>query len=174
MERIGYPPHIRDAIRARERLADILGQVRRPAFGRYAPAYVFNEVGMDSRPFRVDLSAVGHSKVAFRDAVSEVLSRRFYQPETTRKYLSCLDAFLAWLKVTPARVHAKVIGCYLMELKNNGARPATLRLHLSVLRTTFDKLCGRRVTDEFYLARIAPCRSTEAVWLDADASGSSV
>jgi len=99
---------------ARRRLATALARVKRPAFRRYAPGYVFSEIAVDSAPYRVDLSVVGHSRTVFRAAVAEVLQSRFYQPATTRKYLSCLDAFLSWLKTTPARVHAKVIGCWLM------------------------------------------------------------
>ena len=47
MIRVGYPPHIRDTIRERERFAAELSRLKRPARGRYAPAYVFAELTAD-------------------------------------------------------------------------------------------------------------------------------
>jgi len=154
--RVSLPPHLRRVERERQRFERDVGRLQQPAWGRYAPRCAFDHFFVDPSEYRVDLERDGSTPAGFRAAVERALVNRFYQPETVRKYMGCLDRFLAWLTIPPARVHRKVLACFIMDLKHKGAAASTLVLHISALRTVYDRVCGCRFTDSLYLPRSSP------------------
>jgi len=165
--RVSLPPELRRVERARQRFAEDIGRLKAAAWGRYAPGFAFSDFFSDPADYRVDLRADGRERATFRAAVARALGKRFYQPETVRRYLGCLDSFLKWLTIPPRCVTRRVVGCFLMERRRAGASDASLRLYVSALRTIFDRLCGCSFTDDFYLPESPPADSAQ-LWTPAE------
>ena len=117
----------------------------RPARGRYAP-----------RPAIIDVTAAHHAVVdlerepidaaAFAQRIDRELKIRFYQPKSRRSYLQVLTAYLRWLGQAPVHATRDSIRDWLELLVDGGASSSTVSVHLSCLRTMFDKMCFRAIT----------------------------
>jgi len=153
------PVELRPAAAAHRRFTEALHDMLDPAWGRYAPEYARQQCVRDTRPFRVSRHAC-RSAPSFLAELEQVLRRRHYQEETVRKYTGCVRRFLAWADSAPAAVTRAHVGRFLMHLKDQGRSAATLSLHLSALRTAFDRILNERVTAGYYLARPTRPRRT--------------
>jgi len=71
---------------------------------------------------------------------------RFYQPKTRKAYGVVLRGFLSWLGAPPAVTTRESVRDWLELLVDGGATSSWVSVHLSCLRTVFDKMCGRRFT----------------------------
>jgi len=84
---------------------------------------------------------------AFIENLGSMLERRRYGDATIRQYVACTARFLSWCYLT----HRAVDSCAVLDflgLPHHGRRLATAvrRLHLSALRTVFDRCCGQHLT----------------------------
>ena len=153
--RTALPVELRPVAAAHRRFTEALHDMLDPAWGRYAPEYARQQCVRDTRTFRISRQACRDAP-SFLAELEQVLLRRLYQEETVRKYTGCVRRFLAWADREPAGVTRAQVGRFLMHLKEQGRSAATLSLHLSALRTAFDRLLNERVTVGYYLARPAP------------------
>ena len=64
-----------------------------------------------------------------------------YRDNTKANYRSVLFSFARWLGASPSRVTREHVREYLEYLIDSGQAMKTVALHLSCLRTSFDKLC---------------------------------
>jgi len=119
-----------------------LPYIKRSAFGRYAPTFCYGQPGIN-----IEIRNFKGTSTEFYALVDIALLKRFYQPETRRKYLSCLKRFLKWLTVPVGRVTEKCIYAYFAEFRKQNIKPATLSLHFSALRTIFDCFCNLEITN---------------------------
>ncbi len=71
---------------------------------------------------------------------------RCYGSKTIKTYKNALVAFLRWFGGPPHRVTREHVREFLEMLVDSGKGSSWLSLHLSVIRTVFDKMCGRAVT----------------------------
>lgn len=150
MPKTALPPHLREVDRAWQRFRRDTAGLRRPAWGRYTPGFAHQDFFSDPDPFRVNLQVDGRAGDSFLAAAEGALTNRCYQPETVRKYMSCLRRFVEWLTVPPAQVHGRHIACYLVTLKKRGASRAVLSQGRAVLRTVFQNVCGLTLDFVFY------------------------
>ena len=88
-----------------------LPEIKRAAFGRYAPHYCLGKSGLN-----VDLRNFSGSKDKFCIEIDSILSKRYYQSETRRKYVSSLRRFLKWLNIPLNRVTDKCLFAYFCSL----------------------------------------------------------
>jgi len=126
-----------------------LPYIKRAAFGRYAPTFCYGQPGIN-----IDIRNLNCNSEEFYSLVETALLKRFYQPETRRKYLSCLKRFLNCLTVPVGRVTEKCIYAYFAEFRKGNIKPATLVLHFSALRTIFDCFCNLEITNELLNTRV--------------------
>lgn len=121
------------------------GRLYRAVRGRYAP-----------RAAIVDLAAPTHAVVElqrerigadeFVRRIDRELKIRFYQPKTRKAYRTVLTAFFRFLGLPPHDVTREHIRQWLEVLVDGGAQSSWVSVHLSCLRTAFDKMCLRDVT----------------------------
>ncbi len=71
---------------------------------------------------------------------------RCYGSKTIKTYKNALAAFLRWFGGAPHRVTREHVREFLEMLVDSGKGSSWLSIHLSVIRTVFDKMCGRSVT----------------------------
>lgn len=132
------------------------GQPHRPARGRYGPRRALEDT-LDPKPWLIDLDkAKPHPAVLVRLAVRE-LRIRYYQQRSIASYRRALCGFLRWFGASPAYATREDVKDYLELLVEGGASASWVNVHISALRTVFDKMCGRSVT----LGLMAPRRGTK-------------
>ena len=71
---------------------------------------------------------------------------RFYQPKTIKHYSNALKSLLRWFGGSPHRVTREAVREFLLYLVDAGAGASWISIHLSAIRTAFDKMCQRDVT----------------------------
>ena len=117
---------------------------RRP-IGRYAP-HVPVVDHLDASHAVVDLDREHVSAADFEIRIMRELKIRFYQPKSRKSYAVVLSGFLRWLGREPATACREDVRAWLELLVDGGASSSWVSVHLSALRTMFDKLCGRSIT----------------------------
>lgn len=115
--------------------------IKRAAFGSFAPNFSFGKGEMS-----INLRHFTGNNEEFCSQIDIILSKRYYQAETRRKYISSLRHFIQWLIIPLNRVTDKCIFAYLCSLSNSNIKPATYSLHFCALRTIFDCFCGLDIT----------------------------
>lgn len=120
-------------------------QSARPARGRYAPVPILEDRLALDRPL-IDLSQEMPSPAAFVSEIGRELRLRFYQRKTVKLYDAALAAFLTFARRPPHAITRNDVRCFLEHLVNDGSSSSWVALHLSAIRTAFDKICGRPVT----------------------------
>jgi integrase/recombinase XerD len=121
------------------------GQPYRLARGRYAPHQDVVDL-LSLRHAVVDLDAADVDAGAFMVAMDRELKIRFYQPKTRKAYRTVLSTFLRWFGGSPSLVTRENVREWLELLVDGGAESSWVSVHLSALRTMFDKMCCRDVT----------------------------
>jgi len=82
----------------------------------------------------------------FQRKIVRELKIRCYRPKTLKTYKNALCAFLRWFGAQPHKVTREDVRNYLELLVDGGASSSWVSVQLSVIRTVFDKMCGRQVT----------------------------
>jgi site-specific recombinase XerD len=121
------------------------GRPYRRAVGRYAPYARVVDLASPSHAV-VDLDREDVDAAAFIARIDRELKIRFYQPKTRKSYRVVLGGFLRWLGLPPAEATREDVREWLELLVDGGAESSWVSVHLSALRTMFDKMCGRDVT----------------------------
>lgn len=103
----------------------------------------------------VDLERDKPSKAAFLDAIRREMRIRNYSPNSANAYLRALESLLDWAGVSPHEICRDHIRGYLEYVLDAGNSSSTLSVHLSAIRTSFDKMCFRDLT----LGIVTPRRS---------------
>jgi integrase/recombinase XerD len=117
----------------------------RAPVGRYAPHTPVVDLAERTHAV-VDLDAAPVGSDAFCDIIERELKIRFYQPRTRKSYNVVLTSFLRWFARPPTDVTREDVRDWLELLVDGGATSSWVSVHLSALRTMFDKMCGRAVT----------------------------
>ncbi len=113
--------------------------------GRYAPVTRVVDLAIPTHAV-VDLDAEDVDAETFKRRIDRELKIRFYQPKTRKSYAVVLDTFLRWFGAPPRDVTREDVRDWLELLVDGGAESSWVSVHLSALRTMFDKMCGRDVT----------------------------
>ena len=121
------------------------GELFRPARGRYAPRAAIVDVAAATHAV-VDLDRTQIDAIAFVHTIDRELKIRFYQPKTRKAYAIVVGAFLRWLGGPPAIATREHVREWLELLVDGGASSSWTSVHLSCLRTVFDKMCFREIT----------------------------
>ncbi len=117
----------------------------RPAQGRYAPRPdVIDRFAVS--PAVVDLDAECVDAEVFVGRIDRELKIRFYQPKSRKTYRLAVAGFLRWLGRPPAEATREDVRDWLELLVDGGAKSSWVSVHLSALRTAFDKMCLRAIT----------------------------
>lgn len=116
-----------------------------PAQGRYAPHTAIIDVTASTHAV-VDLDAEPVDAATFLRRIERELKIRFYQPKTRKSYGVVLRGFLRWLGRPPAHATREHVRAWLELLVDGGASSSWVSVHLSCLRTVFDKMCSRHIT----------------------------
>ncbi len=82
----------------------------------------------------------------FLRRIGRELKIRFYQASTQRNYRRVLEVFLRWLARPPHAATPEDVREFLELLVDGGASSSWVAVHLSALRTAFDKMCGQALT----------------------------
>jgi site-specific recombinase XerD len=117
---------------------------KRP-IGRYAPHVAIVD-HVEASHAVVDLDRDSIDSTEFHRRILRELKIRFYQPKTRKSYAVVLSGFLRWLGRPPRTACREDVRAWLELLVDGGASSAWVSVHLSALRTMFDKLCGRTIT----------------------------
>lgn len=115
------------------------------AAGRYAPRRRVLARHAATR-WVLDLREEEPDWPRFVEVVRRELRIRFYQRRTIDTYLGALDGFAAWAGGAPHELDREDVRGFLEELVDEGHSPSSVAVHLSAIRTAFDKLCGGTVT----------------------------
>jgi integrase/recombinase XerD len=94
----------------------------------------------------VDLNHEDMDAEAFGARIDRELKIRFYQPRTRDTYQVVLRTFLRWLGAPPSVARREHVRDWLELLVDGGASSSWVSVHLSCLRTVFDKMCFREIT----------------------------
>jgi site-specific recombinase XerD len=113
--------------------------------GRYAPHVPVVDRLRPSHAV-VDLDAEDVDVDAFVARIDRELKIRFYQPKTRKSYGVVIRGFLSWLGAPPTTAVRENVREWLELLVDGGATSSWVSVHLSCLRTVFDKMCGRQIT----------------------------
>ena len=117
----------------------------RPAHGRYAPrGDVVDRFAVS--PAVVDLDVEPVDADVFVARIDRELKIRFYQPKSRKTYRLAVGGFLRWLGRPPADATREDVRDWLELLVDGGATSSWVSVHLSALRTAFDKMCLRSIT----------------------------
>lgn len=117
----------------------------RPAQGRYAPCPdVIDRFAVS--PAVVDLDAEVVDADVFLRRIDREMKIRFYQPKSRKTYRLAVAGFLRWLGRPPAEATREDVRDWLELLVDGGATSSWVSVHLSALRTAFDKMCMRSIT----------------------------
>ncbi len=132
----------------------VSGKAYRRPVGRYAP-YVGVVDHCDSGLAVVDFGAGEVSSDVFVGRIDRELKIRFYQSKSRKSYRIVLHGFLEWLGRPPDTATREDVRDWLELLVDGGASSSWVSVHLSALRTAFDKMCRRGIT----LGLVTPRRS---------------
>ncbi|MCC7073025.1 MAG: tyrosine-type recombinase/integrase [Deltaproteobacteria bacterium] len=121
------------------------GGLFRPPRGRYAPRAAIIDVTAEYHAV-IDLDREPIDAPTFMQRIDRELKIRFYQPKSRRSYCQVLAAYLRWLGGPPANATRDSVRDWLALLVDGGASSSTVSVHLSCLRTVFDKMCFRHIT----------------------------
>ena len=117
---------------------------RRP-IGRYAPRVdLVDHVAPTAAV--VDLDRQMPDADEFQRIVDRELKIRFYQAPTRKSYRVVVGGFLRWLGRPPHTASRDDVREWLELLVDGRASSSWVSVHLSALRTVFDKMCGRSIT----------------------------
>lgn len=119
--------------------------LHRPARGRFAPRRRVED-RLDAQPWVVDLDREKPSAADFVRRVVREMRIRFYQARSVTSYRHALTGFLRWFGAAPSEVTREDVRDYLELLVDGGASASWVSVHVSALRTIFDKMCGRSIT----------------------------
>jgi site-specific recombinase XerD len=125
---------------------------RRP-IGRYAPHVPIVD-HLDASQAVVDLRRA-IDPADFVSHIDRELKIRFYQEKTRKSYRVIIGGFLRWLGRSPNTATRDDVRDWLELLVDGGASSSWVSVHLSALRTAFDKMCGQRIT----MGLVTPRRS---------------
>ncbi len=119
----------------------------RPAHGRYAPrGAVVDRLAVNPAVVDLDVADAACGVDDFVARIDRELKIRFYQPKTRKSYRLAVGGFLRWLGRGPAHATREDVRNWLELLVDGGARSSWVSVHLSALRTAFDKMCLRSIT----------------------------
>ena len=118
------------------------GRPYTPARGRYARRDRVEDYACSVHPVVEGFPTAGE----FQRMIVRELKIRCYSPKTLKTYKNALCAFLRWFGAKPHKVSREDVRNYLELLGDGGASSSWISVQLSVIRTVFDKMCGRRVT----------------------------
>jgi integrase/recombinase XerD len=121
------------------------GRPYSPARGRYAPTSRVVDLSLPTHAV-VDLDREDVDAAAFQARIDRELKIRLYQPKTRKSYAVVLDGFLRWFGGPPRDVTREDVREWLELLVDGGAESSWVSVHLSALRTMFDKMCRRDIT----------------------------
>ena len=117
------------------------GQVYQLARGRYAPRKRVED--------RLQVTApVVQGKPSADDFVAKIVRElriRYYQPKTIKHYRNSLKSLLRWFGGPPHLLTREDVREFLLYLVDAGASSAWVGIHLSAIRTAFDKMCLRQI-----------------------------
>ncbi len=123
----------------------VSGRPYRSPIGRHAPHV--GVVDLEERCHAViDLEAEDVDIESFCTRIDRELKIRFYQPKTRKSYAIVLRTFFTWFDGPPVAVTRDDVRDWLELLIDGGAKSSWVSVHLSALRTMFDKMCGCDVT----------------------------
>jgi site-specific recombinase XerD len=94
----------------------------------------------------VDLDGEQPTAGEFIGKILREMKIRFYGVKSIRNYRTVLNGFLRWFGNRPDLITREDVRCYLEVLVDGGASSSWVSVHLSAIRTAFDKMCGRSVT----------------------------
>lgn len=117
---------------------------KRPV-GRYAPHVPIVDHTAATHVV-IDLDHEQPDAATFQRRLDRELKIRFYQPPTRKSYRSVCATFLRWLGLPPHLATREHVREWLELLVDGGASSSWVSVHLSALRTLFDKFCGRTIT----------------------------
>lgn len=121
------------------------GKPYRPARGRYAPRASVEDHLAPARAV-VQLDRQCPTAVLFIRQIVRELKIRCYKRKTIKTYHNVLAGFLRWFGNQPHLVTQEDVRCFLEVLVDGGASSSWVSIHLSAIRTAFDKMCGRSIT----------------------------
>ena len=119
------------------------------------PSTVVDSHDFHSRVAVVDLATDSVSIFAFLKAIRREMRIRFYSPHSIKAYLHALSSLLRFTGLEPGQICREHVREYLEYLVDCEDGAETVSLHLSAIRTAFDKMCFRDVT----LGLVTPRRS---------------
>lgn len=124
----------------------------------------------DPRDFRSEMAAVDlrseePSTEEFLRLISRELKIGGYVHKTHQAYLHVVRSLLRWSGMLPHQIDRESVKDYLLYLVDGDLDSNTVKVHLSAIRTVFDKFCFRDVT----LGLVTPRKSKkQAVILSID------
>lgn len=121
------------------------GQPYSPARGRYAPRQQVEDRIAECCPV-IDLPREQPDWRVFLQKIVRELRIRFYQRKTIKNYKRALESFLLWFGGLPHQITREDVREFLELLVDGGASASWVGVHLSAIRTAFDKMCGRQIT----------------------------
>ena len=121
------------------------GPPYQPARGRYAPRRQVEDRLRRSHAV-VDLDREMPTTGDFTYRILREMKIRFYRQKSMKNYRSALSGFLRWYGNRPHLITREDVRCYLEVLVDGGAGSSWVGVHLSAIRTAFDKMCGRDIT----------------------------
>ncbi len=117
---------------------------RRP-IGRHGPRVGVVDNHEHAAPV-VDLDGAAVDVDTFARVIDRELKIRFYQEKTRKSYRVVMRTFLGWANIAPNDIVREDVREWLELLVDGGASSSWVSVHLSALRTVFDKMCQRDVT----------------------------
>ncbi len=121
------------------------GQPYLPARGRYAPRDRVEDRLAPTHAV-VDLARQRPTAAEFVRVIVREMRIRFYQPKSIKAYRNALGGLLRWFGSLPHLLTREAVREYLELLVDGGASASWVSIHLSAVRTAFDKMCGRSIT----------------------------
>ena len=117
------------------------------ARGRNAP----RDVVLDTRDFRSEMAAVDlrRERPTCREFVRIVYREmviRQYKRKTLKAYMIVLKSFLRWAGCLPHQLDRESVKEYLLYMAESDKGASDMSVHLSAIRTLFDKFCFLDIT----------------------------
>lgn len=121
------------------------GRPYTPARGRYAPRATLEDVCAPTHAV-IDLLRERPTPVEFLRTIVREMRIRFYQQKSIKSYRNALARFFRWFDADPHEVTREAVREFLEALVDEGIGSSAVAIHLSAIRTAFDKMCGQGVT----------------------------
>jgi site-specific recombinase XerC len=121
------------------------GQPYVPPRGRSAPRQPVEDRLAPSHAV-IDLPCRQPSAAEFLQAIVRELKIRFYRPKSIKSYRNALANFLRGYGAPPHALTREDVRDHLEMLVDGGGSSSWVSIHLSAIRTSFDKMCGQSVT----------------------------